>query len=168
MIDKITALFKRFTDAQFIRFLLVAGLNTAFGWCIFALLRFLFGLIPHIDPLFWATLLGTIISVLFNFKTYGHLVFRNKDPKLIFRFVMVYTITYFINYFSIYFLDYCFGINNYVGALIMALPVGLLNYFFNKIFVYSKDCKRWLWHLMLALLIVEILFFIYLKLHNPS
>ena len=123
---------------------------------------------PHIDPLFWATLLGTIISVLFNFKTYGHLVFRNKDPKLIFRFVMVYTITYFINYFSIYFLDYCFGINNYVGALIMALPVGLLNYFFNKIFVYSKDCKRWLWHLMLALLIVEILFFIYLKLHNPS
>jgi hypothetical protein len=50
----------------------------------------------------------------------------------------------------------------------MALPVGLLNYFFNKIFVYSKDCKRWLWYFMLALLLTEILFFIILKMQNPS
>lgn len=168
MIDKITALIKRFTDAQFVRFVLVAGLNTAFGWCIFALLRFLFGLIPNIDALLFATLLGTIISVLFNFKTYGHLVFRNKNRRLLFKFVMVYAITYFVNYFSIHFLESLWGINNYWGALIMAIPVGLLNYLLNKIFVFSNRTLKWHWIVMISVLALEILFFILIKTHPIS
>lgn len=165
MIKKLIDFIKQCLNKQFIRFLLVAGLNTAFGWCVFALLRFLFGLIPNIDPLFFANLFGTIISVLFNFKTYGALVFKNKDRRLLFKFILVYTITFFCNYFSIHFLETCFGINNYLGALIMAIPVGLLNYLLNKIFVFSKETKSWHWYVMCGVLALELLLFLYIKLH---
>ena len=165
MLNKIFNFIRKCLDKQFIRFLLVAGLNTAFGWCIFALLRFVFGLIPNIDPLLFANFFGTIISVLFNFKTYGHLVFKNKDRRLLFKFILVYSITFFCNYFSIHFLEIYCGINNYWGALFMAVPIGLLNYLLNKIFVFSKNTKNMHWIIMCSLLALEIVFFILIKTH---
>ncbi len=167
MLEKLKTFIKKFFERQFIRFLFVAGLNTAFGWCIFSLLRFLFGLIPDIDALLFANLFGTIISVLFNFKTYGHLVFRNKDRRLLFKFVLVYIITFFVNYFSIHFLEVLWNINNYWGALIMAVPVGLLNYLLNNLFVFNRKTKIWHWVFMVSFLVAELLFFYYLK-SNPG
>ncbi len=148
---------------QFIRFVPVAMLNTAVGWGVFALLRFLFGMVPGIDPLFFANFFGTVFSVLFNFKTYGTLVFRNKSKKLIFKFLLSYTVTFFINYFSIrIFKDYL-DINNYIAAAVVAIPVGLLNYLLNKFFVFSKNTKRLLWALIYLALTVELLAFTVLK-----
>jgi putative flippase GtrA len=159
--------FRLFLDqvfsVQFIRFVLVAMLNTAVGWGVFALLRFLFGMVPGIDPLFFANLFGTVFSVLFNFKTYGTLVFRNKSKKLIFKFVLSYTVTFFINYFSIrMFKDYL-DINNYIAAAVVAIPVGLLNYLLNRFFVFSKNTKRLLWAFIYLALTVELIAFTVLK-----
>ncbi len=162
MIEKIKFLIKKVFTPQFIRFVFVAALNTAFGWCVFALFRFLLGLTSLQDPYVLAAFLGTIVSVLFNFKTYGGIVFKNKDNKLIFRFVMVCIITYFVNIFGICILEH-FGIDNYIASAVMCVPVGLLNYLFNKIFTYTRDTKKWIWWMMCSILVVEVVAFVCMK-----
>lgn len=161
--SKIKAYIHRLMEPQFVRFLFTAALNTAVGWCIFASLRYLFGLIPNIDALFWANFFGTIISVLFNFKTYGAIVFRNKDFRLIFKFVLVYSVTFFCNYFLIRLFKDQWEINNYIAAAIVAVPIGFLNYFLNKYFTYVKEQKAWHYLVLAAILIIEVTIFIILK-----
>lgn len=130
---------KLFTP-QFVRFVLVAMLNTAFGWCVYALLLLFFNHLKMPKPFIPASLIGTIISIFFNFKTYGHIVFRNKSNRLIFKFVMVYSFTYLCNIGGIALLER-WGISNYPAGAITAIPVGFLGYFLNKFFVYRKKIK---------------------------
>lgn len=140
MLEKTIAFIKRFLTPQFIRFILVAMLNTAFGWCVYASLVFLFKTLQVNNPYIPASLIGTIISILFNFKTYGILVFKNKSNRLIFRFLVVYTITYYCNITGIALLEYV-NINNYIAGALTAIPVGFLGYFLNKLFVFQeKPC----------------------------
>ena len=73
-------------DWLFVKFILVGILNTAFGYGAFALLMYT-GL--HYSA---AVVLSTIAGILFNFKTTGVLVFKNKDNSLIFKFIAVYTL----------------------------------------------------------------------------
>lgn len=138
---RLIRLIKKLFTPQFIRFVFVAILNTAFGWCVYALLLLLFNRIHIPRPFILASLIGTIISILFNFKTYGHIVFRNKSNKLIFRFILVYCITYSCNIGGIALLEK-WGINNYLAGAITAVPVGFLGYFLNKLFVYRKKPKQ--------------------------
>jgi len=163
MLQRLFTFVKQLFTKQFIRFVFVAGLNTAFGWMVFALLRFLLGLTPLEKPYELAALLGTVISVLFNFKTYGTLVFKNGDNRLIFKFLIVCTITYFVNIFGIGILEHL-GIDNYVASAIMCVPVGLLNFLFNKIFTYTQKTSNLLWSLMLSILTIEFAIFVIMKL----
>ena len=119
-------------DVKMIRFFLVAGLNTAFGYALFAFLIFI-GL--HYTV---AALIGQIIGVLFNFRTYGALVFKNKKLNLLPRFVMVYVIMYFCNIGGMTLLKLQFGANDYVASAIMCVPVGLLGFLLNKLFVFER------------------------------
>ena len=123
---------KKYITAEFIRFVLVAGLNTAFGYGVFSLLIFL-GLS---DPL--AVLGSTVLGVLFNFKTYGILVFKNKNNKLIFRFLAVYCVVYICNVAGVELLK-ILGLSSYMAGAVMAIPVGLLGFVLNKTFVFSKN-----------------------------
>ena len=122
-------------SAEFIRFVLVAILNTAFGYGLFAFFIWI-GL--HYTL---ATLLSTVIGVLFNFKTYGILVFKNKSNRLIIRFVAVYIVLYLCNIGGIAVLKW-FGFSSYIAGLIMIVPVGVLGYFLNKKFVYEVKSRR--------------------------
>lgn len=115
---------------QFVRFILVAGLNTLFGYGVFALLIY-FGL--HYSL---AVLISTVAGILFNFKTYGLLVFNSKDNKLIFHFIGVYIVTYLFNVSGIAFFTHL-EFSNYMAGMIMALPVGLLGFILNKKFVFK-------------------------------
>ena len=162
MFQKIENLIKKFLTPEFIRFVFVAALNTAFGWAVFALLRYLLGMTSLKEPFVLAAFLGTIISVLFNFKTYGKIVFKVGDNRLIFRFVMVCAITYFVNIFGIGIMER-FGVNNYWASAIMALPVGLLNYLFNKIFTFAPETKPARWWMMCSILAVELVIFLVLR-----
>ena len=63
------------TAHKFIKFLFVGGVNTVFGYSIFALFLFL-GMHYAV-----ATLFATILGILFNFKTTGVIVFNNKDNR---------------------------------------------------------------------------------------
>lgn len=115
---------------QYLRFFLVAGLNTFFGYGAFALLIY-FGL--HYTL---AVLISTVAGVLFNFKTYGLLVFNSKDNKLIFHFFGVYIVTYLCNVSGIALLAHL-EFSNYMAGMIMALPIGFLGFILNKKFVFK-------------------------------
>jgi len=122
---------KKLFSLQFIKFIMVAGLNTLFGYSLFALLLYLnlhYAL---------ASFISTVIGVLFNFKTYGTLVFKSNDNLLIIKFIGSYLTTYLIgvgilriaeiNRFSLY-----------ITSAITIIPISLITYLLLKYFVYDK------------------------------
>ncbi len=120
---------------QFFLFLVVGGINTVFGYCIFAIFIY----IGFHYPL--AALLGTICGVLFNFKTTGVIVFKSKNNKLIFKFFAVYGLTYIIN--IVYLKLFLYYIPNiYILQAIAVLPMALISYFLNKKFVFESGIKN--------------------------
>ena len=138
----IKAFFKRYFEPQFIRFVLVAMLNTAFGLFVNYVFLFIFEHLLKLNHAYVVSnFIATIVSILFNFKTYGILVFKNKDNKLILRFLAVTTFTYLLNIGGIALLEHLGSHNNYINLTIMAVPVGLLNYVLNSIFVYKRKAR---------------------------
>jgi len=120
---------------KFIKFLIVGGINTLFSLVVYLILVY-FG-IHYI----LASLIATILGILFNFKTYGTLVFKNKDNSLIFRFFLVYTITYIIG-ISCLKLMLIIGLNKYTAGLILTIPNALLGYFLNRRFVFNRKTSN--------------------------
>ena len=130
----------RYFEPQFIRFVLVAILNTAFGWCVYAGLLWLINQIHIPNPYVLASLIGYIIGILFNFTTYSKIVFKNDKKRLLFRFIMVYVVCWLCNSLGIWLLEK-WHINNYLAGAITAIPVGFLGYVLNSIFVFKKKPK---------------------------
>jgi putative flippase GtrA len=76
----------------FLRFLAVGGLNTAFGYACYASLV-LFG-----APLWLAVGGATLLGFVFNFFSYGGLVFGRTSYVLLPRFLLFYLGIYAINF----------------------------------------------------------------------
>lgn len=117
---------------KLIRFFIVSGLNTIFGYGLFALLIFIGVAYP------FALLMSTIAGILFNFKTIGVVVFKNHNNILIFKFFGVYAITYLCNLGGLA-LFKSFEVNIYWGGAFLLIPVGLLAYVLNKVFVFNNS-----------------------------
>lgn len=114
---------------RFIRFLLVGGLNTAFGYGVFLACLWL-GMHYAL-----AGAISTVLGVLFNFKSTGNLVFRSKGNRNLPRFVAVYATIYLVNTLAIGVM-LKFGIPEWLGALILILPSAILSYVLNRQFVF--------------------------------
>jgi putative flippase GtrA len=112
-----------------VRFFLVSGLNTIFGYGMFVLLIAI-GL--HYSM---AVFIGTLLGILFNFKTIGTLVFKKRNNRLIFKFFMVYGIIYLVNVGCLTLLKH-FGMNVYVAGALLLIPIGLIAFLLNKLFVF--------------------------------
>ena len=126
---------KNILPRRFILFLFVGLINTGFGYGLFALLIFLK---VHYAL---ASLLSTLIGILFNFKTTGVIVFRNSNKILIFRFFLVYGITYLLGLLFLYITNY-FAISNYIAGAIWLLPGAIISYFLMKSIVFRfKESK---------------------------
>lgn len=117
-----------------LRFLIIGGINTMFGYGCYA--GFLF-LGFHYT---WAALFGTILGVLFNFVNTSTFVFDTNliDIKRLRLFLVVYCIHYLINVFSLWLLDLA-GLNPYVSGLILILPMAAVAYLLMKHFVYKTE-----------------------------
>ena len=113
----------------------MGGLNTVFGFTIYSVFILL-----HLHYIF-AALLGQICGILFNFKTTGTIVFKNKDNRLIFRFFAVYLITYLITIGLLKIFD-IYDIGSLVAGAIIILPIAFLSFLLNKKFVFNKLQKR--------------------------
>ena len=116
----------------FYKYLLIGGVNTVFGYCVFAFLLF-FGI--HYSL---AVLVATILGVLFNFQSYGRLVFQNHSWVLLVRFILVYTIIYLVNILLLIVFD-LFLSNLYISGAIALPVVAYLGYFLNKRYVWKKS-----------------------------
>ncbi|MEI7723915.1 MAG: GtrA family protein [Bacteroidota bacterium] len=128
---KVSQLFSR----QFILFLFVGLLNTGFGYGLFALLIFFK---VHYAL---ASLVSTILGIIFNFKTTGVIVFKNHNNILIFRFFMAYGITYLVGLGFLYVTN-SFTINNYIAGAVWLLPGAIISYFLQKSIVFQvKESK---------------------------
>ena len=123
---------RRLLRSRFVRFLLVGGLNTAFGYTVFAIC-ILIG-IPY--PL--AALVSTVLGVLFNFKSYGTLVFASHDNRLISRFIAVYGICYVVGLVPLAWAK-AHGVPILWMAAICVLPMAALAFVLQRIFVFHRS-----------------------------
>lgn len=117
---------------QFLRFILVGGLNTLFGYGVYCLM-ILIGL-SYVS----ATLISQTLGVLFNFVTTGNLVFENSNKRLIFKFVLSYVITYFINIGANRILQLWLQCNQYISGFGAILVSALCSFLILKLFVYRQ------------------------------
>ena len=116
----------------FYKYLLIGGVNTVFGYCVFAFLLF-FGI--HYSL---AVLVATILGVLFNFQTYGRFVFKNHSWSLLGRFVFVYTTIYLVNITLLLVFD-LFVSNLYISGAMTTPVIAYLGYILNKRYVWIKS-----------------------------
>lgn len=117
---------------RFIKFVLVGILNTIFGYSCFAF--FIYRGFGDISAPFFANLL----SILFNFKTYGYLVFKNPDNHLIFKFSAVYSIVYVLNVCGLILMANAGFENRYISGLILLMPLALFAYYLNGKYVFKQ------------------------------
>ena len=84
-----------------------------------------------------ASLVSTIIGVLFNFFTTGRIVFKNSDFKLILKFIGVYGITYLVNLLFLSIFNR-YHVDLVLAGAILLIPMALLSYFLNNALVFKK------------------------------
>jgi putative flippase GtrA len=123
--------FRGLLRVRFVRFLLVAGLNTVFGYSLFA------GMVLAGIPYPIAAAIGTVLGILFNFQTTGRLVFGSREFSLIFRFFAVYGITYVVGVQLLRWADHR-GISVLLTAAVLAVPMGLFSYTLQRILVFRR------------------------------
>lgn len=116
-------------SARFVRFLLVGGLNTAFGYGVYVGCLWL-GMHYAV-----AGAISTVLGVLFNFKSTGMLVFRSRDHGRLPHFVAVYVVTYLFGTLCVGGM-LRLGIPAWLGGLILILPSAILSYLLNRRFVF--------------------------------
>jgi putative flippase GtrA len=119
-------------DPRLFRFVIVGVLNTAFGYLIYACLLWVgFNYAA-------AAALGTILAVLFNFKSTGRWVFGSNDNRLLIKFIGVYVIVYIVNVIGLWLLTSS-GLSAYTAGLVTLLPGALLSFLLNKTFVFRSS-----------------------------
>ena len=135
MIQKIRELQQSEYFVQIVKFILVGILNTIFGYSLWALLLFL-GMHYAL-----AVIVSTIIAVLFNFKTTGSIVFKNRDNKLLFKFVQVYIITMCLNIFLLKIAKTA-GLNLYIAGFVLTIVVAMITFLLQKFYVFRREDEK--------------------------
>ncbi|SOE68842.1 Putative flippase GtrA (transmembrane translocase of bactoprenol-linked glucose) [Burkholderia sp. OK233] len=118
------------TPYQLLRFLVVGGLNTVFGYSLFVALTYIGVGYPI------AIGLATVGGVLFNFQSVGRLVFGGAPRSRFWRFVGVYCVVYLVNLGGVRVI-LGLGINVYIANAIMLIPLSLVAFILNRRFVFN-------------------------------
>lgn len=118
-------------NTEFMRFVLVGGLNTLFGFAVYAL-----GVVAGL-PVSLALFLGMLAGTIFNFFTTGAYVFRQLAISRYPRFVACYLLVYGFNvlFMNIFLL---WMSNKLVIQAILTIPQAALSYLMMSRFVFTK------------------------------
>ena len=119
-------------NIQLFKYLIVGGINTLFGYSVFAIFIFFEF---HYSL---AALIATILGVLFNFQSYGRLVFKNHSWYFLVRFIAVYVLIYFVSLILLFLFNLLVS-NLYVSGLMLIPFTAYLGYFLNKRFVWKTS-----------------------------
>lgn len=118
-------------DSRLLRFVAVGALNTAVGYLIYA------GLLFVGFNYAMAAGFGTVLAVLFNFKSTGRLVFGSRDNRLLVKFFGVYAVVYVVNVFGLWLITSS-GVSPYTAGLITLAPAAALSFVLNKTLVFRS------------------------------
>jgi len=121
-------------DKKFIKFIFVGLLNAAFGYSAFA---FFIWCQLHYAV---ASLLATVLGVLFNFKTVGILVFRSRNNSLLLKFSSVYIVTYCLNVLCLSMFSY-YHANMYLAGILLLGPMAVTAFLLNRHFVFREHIQ---------------------------
>lgn len=119
----------RANTRKYVRFVLVGGLNTVFGYLVFA------GLIRLGWSDVFAVPVSTAAGIAFNFLTYGKLVFESLDRRNLPRFVLGYAGLYLCNLTGLRLLARM-GLDAYRAQAVLIVPLALLSYVVNDQWVF--------------------------------
>ena len=120
--------------AVVVRFVVVGILNTSVSYLIYATLLSA-GLTYQM-----ANLIALLVGILFSFKTQGHLVFNNRNNRLLGRFILSWAFIYTCVILLIgRIID--FGLDAYLaGALVLPFSA-VLSYLIQKHFVFKGSSQ---------------------------
>lgn len=115
------------------KFLGVGVLNTLFGYGIYAGLVFIG--IPLLAALFAATVLG----VIFNYFSFGRMVFKAKGGWFVFgKFIVAYTVVYLVNAVLLSILTEEGYLNAYFAQAVCILPSVVMSWLLMNHWVYKN------------------------------
>lgn len=116
---------------KFVKFVLVGAFNTAFAYGVYAF--FLYTGMEYV----LAASLAQVVSILFNFKTFGTLVFRARDNSAFFRFLGSYVMIYLVAIGFLRVFD-GYGVNMYIAGLLITPLMAALSFILQNRFVFRK------------------------------
>ena len=117
---------------RFVRYLVMGGLNTLFGFVIYG--AFVFLNMPT-----WAALLGgNLAGIVFNFFTMGGIVFKDLSIYRMPLFVLCYLVVYLINLESIAWMTPITG-GRVTAQAVLALPMAVFSYLLLANLVFRKQ-----------------------------
>lgn len=119
---------------QFVRFVAVGVLNTAFGYLIFAALTLM-----SLPPIAAVTG-GTILGVLFNFQSTGRLVFGASGGRLLPRFAGVYAVQALAD-IGLLHLAIGHGIPVLVAQAVVLPPLVVITFFVMRRYVFARRAR---------------------------
>jgi len=114
---------------QALRFLVTGGINTAFGYAIYAACIFL-GAGYAV-----ASGVSIVCGVLFSYKTTSAMVFGRGYSGSLVRYIGSYVIVYLFSVLILRTLDQ-FGVNAYLAGILAAPPCAVLSFALLKLFVF--------------------------------
>ena len=117
------------TAAKGVRFILVGGLNTVFGYLVFA------GLTRLGWRDFVAVPVAAAAGVAFNFVTFGKLVFESLDRRHLPHFLLGYAGIYACNVTGLRALARL-GMSAYLAQAVLVVPLAILSYVINDRWVF--------------------------------
>ena len=117
---------------QFVRFVIVGIVNTAFSYAIYAALLYA-GM-----NFAAANLTALVVGILFSFKTQGALVFGNEGNRRLVRFVLVWSLIYAVNLFLIT-RFMALGFDSYTSGALAVPFATVLSYLAQKFFVFRPS-----------------------------
>ncbi|MBN1545865.1 MAG: GtrA family protein [Syntrophaceae bacterium] len=128
---------KKLTDRQEFRFLIAGGVNTVFGYALFAGMVYL--LSEHIHYMIIA-LFCNVLSITFAFLTQRTYVFKAKGHVIgeYFRFYSVYAVSSFLSLLALPLLVEFFGMNIYVAPIVIMAAAAVFSFFGHKHFSFRN------------------------------
>ena len=119
-------------EHQLLRFLLVGGVNTAFGYGLFV------AALAILPTTFAALCVSTILAVLFNFMTTGSYVFQSRDPRRLLGFGLVYGLVFAYNAVGLAGLQRL-AIGPRVAALLLLPGAVAISYLLNSRYTFGRS-----------------------------
>ena len=126
--------FTRETRREWLRFLAVGGVNTAFSYGLYALFIYLGA------GYLVASFMSMVGGIAFNYRTTGALVFRARGAGSFPRFAGCYALVLAFSVTTLEILD-SLGVNAYLSGILVAAPAAVLSFILLRTFAFPRGVR---------------------------